>query len=117
MLVRSNQILAVYHLHTQQPSWRPPTDIYETETELVIQIEIAGMRDGHFHLGLTDRYLTIQGSRADSTPERRAYHQLEINSGDFRVQIALPVPVRAETEMVRANYDDGFLRITLTKLK
>lgn len=117
MLVRSNQILAVYHIHTQQPSWRPPTDIYETETELVVQIEIAGMRDGHFHLSLTDRQLAIQGTRNDATPERRAYHQLEINSGDFRVDIALPVPVQAETEAVKANYDDGYLRVTLTKLK
>jgi len=117
MLVRSNQIFAVYHVHTLRPSWRPPTDVYQTATEVVVKIEIAGMRDGHFHLSLTDQILTVQGTRAEQAEERRAYHQLELNSGDFRVQVELPVAVDTGTEAIRAIYDDGFLQITLPKLK
>lgn len=116
MLVRSNQIFTVYHVHMPKPAWRPPTNVYETETEVVVQIEVAGMRDGHFHLSLNGRHLAIQGVRTDQTNERRAYHQLEVNSGDFRVQIELPTDVHAESDSVQANYDDGFLRITLRKL-
>jgi HSP20 family molecular chaperone IbpA len=116
MLVRSNQIFTVYHVHMPKAAWRPPTDVYETETEVVVQIEIAGMRDGHFHLSLNGRHLVIQGARSQAVSERRAYYQLEINSGDFQTQIELPSDVAAETELIRANYDDGFLRITLRKL-
>ncbi|HKZ69108.1 MAG TPA: Hsp20/alpha crystallin family protein [Anaerolineales bacterium] len=114
MLIRSSQIYAVYHIHARQPAWRPPTDVYETETELVVQIEIAGMRDGHFHLSVQDRMLIVHGSRADGTPERRAYHQMEVNSGDFWTEIELPIPVEAAS--ARAEYDDGFLRINLPKV-
>lgn len=115
MLVRSTQIFTVYHIHAPQPAWRPPTDVYDTETELVIQIEIAGMRDGHFHLSVQDRLLVVYGSRIDPTQERRAYYQMEVNSGDFRVELELPLAVEAAT--LQSNYADGFLRITLPKLK
>ena len=42
MLSYSTRLISIRHVHL----WRPPTDIYETETQLVVQIEIAGMRDG-----------------------------------------------------------------------
>jgi HSP20 family molecular chaperone IbpA len=115
MFVRTTQIYTVYHSHVPQSAWRPPTDVYETETDLVVQIEIAGMRDGHFHLNLQDRVLTIYGARSDPARERRAYHQMEINSGDFRVAVDLPLP--ADPANIQATYDDGLLRITLPKLK
>ena len=115
MLARSTQIFTVYHVHARQPAWRPPTDVYETETELALQIEIAGMRDGHFHLNLQDRLLIVYGAREGSVTERRAYHQLEVNSGDFRVELELPVA--CDPTAMRAEYDDGFLRISLPKAR
>ena len=121
MLTRSTQVFTVYHVHTPQSVWQPPTDVYETETDLIVQIEVAGMRDGHFHLSAQDRLLIVYGARADprlklsGALERRAYHQMEIDVGDFRAEIELPTPV--DTASVRADYDDGFLRITLPKLR
>ncbi len=114
MLIRSNQIFTVFHVHAVKPSWRPPTDVYETETEVVVQIEIAGMRDGHFHLSVQGRHLVIHGTRNEQIQERRAYHQLEINAGDFRAQIELPALV--DGAAAQANYDDGFLSIRLPKV-
>ncbi|MBM4424291.1 MAG: Hsp20/alpha crystallin family protein [Chloroflexi bacterium] len=112
MLVRSSQLFRLFRAHS--PTWRPPTDVYETEHEMIVQIEIAGMRDGHFHLSIQDRLMVVYGSRDDNTHERRAYHQLEIHSGDFRAEVELSSPV--DTASVIADYDDGFLRIILPKL-
>ena len=115
MLVRSTEIFTVYHIHAPQPVWRPPADLYETDSDLVVQIEIAGMRDGHFHLNLQDRLLIIHGTRGSRSRERRAYHQMEVNSGDFRLELELPLLV--DTTAFQADYDDGFLRISLPKLR
>lgn len=115
MLVRSTQIFTVYHVHARQPAWRPPTDVYETETELVVQIEISAMRDGHFHLNLHDRLLIVYGAREDPVREPRAYHQMEVNRGDFRVELALPTAL--DPAGLQAEYDDGVLRITLPKVR
>lgn len=115
MLVRSTHIYTVVHSHSGMAAWRPPTDMYETETDIVVQVEIAGMRDGHFHLSLQNQHLLIHGARVDNASQRRAYHQMEIHSGDFYTEVDLPAPVAGDS--IHAEYDDGVLRITLPKLK
>lgn len=102
------------HFHWQvssrQHAWRPPTDVYVTDEAVIVRVEIAGMRDGEFSISLEDHTLTIRGSRPDQ-PERRAYHQMEIRFGEFRTAVGLHWPV--DTDMIDAEYKDGFLRIIL----
>lgn len=114
MFIRSTQVYTVYHVHSPQSVWRPLTDVYETDTEMVVEIEIAGMRDGHFHLNVQDQTLIIYGTRPAPARQRRAYHQMEVNSGDFRVELDLRTPI--EPTLMQADYDDGFLRIRLPKI-
>ncbi len=94
--------------------WRPPTDVYETETSVVVRVEIAGMRESDFSVSLEDRLLVIRGTRPD-TSERRAFHQMEIPFGEFSTEIDLPVVV--DLEGIEAIYRDGFLQIILPKAK
>jgi len=35
--------------------WRPPTDVYETDTSVVVKVEIAGMREEDFDISLSSR--------------------------------------------------------------
>ncbi|MBI4771089.1 MAG: Hsp20/alpha crystallin family protein [Chloroflexi bacterium] len=97
----------------QPPGWCPPTDLYETEDKLVVQVEIAGMRHSDFNVVLNDRRLTISGVRRDSG-ERRAYYQMEVHFGEFRVDLELPTPVSLQG--IEAGYHDGFLRMLFPKL-
>lgn len=94
--------------------WRPPTDVYETEVEIVVRVEIAGMKEDDFTIELNDRYLSIRGVRPD-IPERRAYHQMEIRFGEFNTEVELPSAVIADG--VEAVYRDGFLRVVLPKAR
>ncbi|HVP58175.1 MAG TPA: hypothetical protein VMU02_08750, partial [bacterium] len=48
--------------------WRPLTDVYETDRELVIRMDVAGMDARDFDLTLRGRVLTIRGVRRDPTP-------------------------------------------------
>jgi HSP20 family protein len=62
--------------------WSPPTDVYETEDEYVVRVEIAGLSENDFQITVEDNFLMINGNRSD-IPERRAYQQMEIRFGKF----------------------------------
>ncbi len=100
--------------HVRPNVWRPSTDVYETEENVIVKMEIAGMRDEDLEVTIQDSLLLISGSRSDST-ERKAYHQMEIPFGKFSLGIELPVRVNIDT--ATADYKDGFLTIQLPKEK
>ena len=99
--------------HVRSTTWSPPTDVYETEENCVIKVEVAGMRDEDFEVGFENNVLTIRGNRPDFN-EKRAYHQMEIRFGRF--EIAVEIPVVVDIEQAVAEYKDGFLVILLPKV-
>ena len=101
-----------WRLTMRSPTWRPPTDVFETENALIVRIEIAGLHESEFSIQLDGRYLTINGTRPDVS-ERRAYHQMEIHFGEFSVDLEIPFNVIADS--IEAVYNNGFLRVTLPK--
>ena len=94
--------------------WNPPTDVYETAENLIIKVEVAGMRDEDFEVAIEKNILMISGSRPDQN-ERRAYHQMEIMFGKFEIGIQLPVHI--DIDHALADYKDGFLTITFPKVQ
>ena len=54
-MVAPGRWVLVRHTHT----WRPPTDVYETDENVVVRVEIAGMKETDFSVALTDRMLII----------------------------------------------------------
>ena len=95
--------------------WYPPTDVYETEDEIVVQVEVAGVQQSDFSITLHDRRLLISGARTDRSPLRRAYYQLEVHFGEFRSEVDLPHAV--DETRIDAEYSHGFLRVVLPKLQ
>ncbi len=92
--------------------WRPPTDVYETEDFVVIKVEIPGMTPDDFEISFAERILQIRGTRLDR--ERKlSYHCLEIQYGEFLSEVYLPG--RYVEEAIDAQYENGFLDITLPK--
>lgn len=92
--------------------YQPPTDVYETENNFVIRIEIAGMKNGEFSVSIEQNMVTVSGIRPDSTGPC-AYYQMEIHYGEFGVQVDLPD--RIDADNIEAFYEDGILEITLPK--
>ena len=95
--------------------WVPPTDFVETEDQLIVQVEIAGVKLSDLVVSLQDRRLIISGTRSDRGPAQRAYHQMQVRFGDFATEVELPAPV--DEGAIEASYIDGFLRIVLLKQK
>ena len=106
-------------------TWRPPTDVYETDDSVVVQVEIAGMEEGDavftskFTISLSGRNLTITGVRNDPLTEAQgltlSYQQMEIRYGEFETEVYLPWAIVEEE--IEATYEDGFLRVVLPKAK
>jgi len=96
------------------PKWKPPTDVYETERELVVQMDIAGMHSDGFTVEFADGVLTIGGERKARHEDKPTYHAMEVQVGPFERRLRLPVPV--DPESMRASYEDGFLVVRLAKI-
>ncbi len=111
-----SQVLQLFgwQIQTRPMLWSPPTDVYEINEAYIVRVEIAGMREEDFEITLQDNYLFIQGSRTD-TPERRAYHQMEIRFGRFATIVELPPGI--DIQHIEAEYHNGFLFVTLPKAK
>jgi HSP20 family protein len=92
--------------------WRPPTDLMELDDRYIVRVEIAGVIESDFLVLLDQNLLSIQGVRADLS-ERRAYHQMEINFGEFYSAVEIPGPV--ESQLVTADYQHGLLWVYLPK--
>ncbi len=114
MFERRREVLHAVAWQVSSGVWSPPTDMYETETEYVVRVEIAGMREDDFEVTYEDGFLLIDGVRPDSA-ERRAYHQMEIRFGKFSTAVAIPGAV--DLEASEAGYKDGFLVVVLPKAK
>lgn len=52
--------------------WRPPIDVFETEDEVIILVEIAGMKQKDFNIALHGNTLTIHGDRPEKIETRNA---------------------------------------------
>lgn len=102
-----------YRPNMHSRTWRPATDIYETEENVIVLVEIAGSSENDFSISMDRNVLTIKGVRSSPVEERLAVHQMEIPFGDFTVEIVFPMDV--DLENVTATYNNGFLKITLPK--
>ncbi len=103
-------------LRAPAPSFAPPVDVYETDGEVVVRMEIAGIDPTTISITIMadEHLLTISGERSDpAAGQPRKYHNMEIECGPFRRQIRLPVEI--DESGATAHYSDGFLVVSLPK--
>jgi HSP20 family protein len=94
--------------------WRPQVDIFETPEEIIIQAELAGVRQESIALEIAPDMVKITGTRTVYAPcEEARFHLAEIPCGDF--ERALSLPALIDTETATATYSNGLLEIRLTK--
>jgi HSP20 family protein len=99
---------------TGNRSWAPVVDLYETKDDLVLTMEVPGVRDKDVTVSITGDLLTIKGERRleHDVKEHQILH-VERNYGKFERMVQLPIPVQADK--VKASYRDGVLEVRLPK--
>lgn len=94
--------------------WQPPTDVYETDDDIVIKVSIAGVEGQHVVVEFNGDVITICGVRRGPDPGSvRTYHQMEIRNGYFERRIILRRPFDAKGAATELR--EGFLYVYIPK--
>jgi len=94
--------------------WAPPTDVYETETEFIVTMDIAGMDRRDISVLTDGKVLTIRGVRNEVAPRgKKQFHKMEIQVGPFQRFIQIPGTIDGQS--LHTNYANGFLEVRLKK--
>jgi HSP20 family protein len=97
-----------------QGAGTPVVDMYATNDNLVVTVELPGVSDKDVQLSVTGDVLSIRGKRLDADEAKDAhYYWGERWFGQFERHIALPFPVNADS--ITAAFKEGVLTVTLPK--
>ncbi len=97
----------------------PLMDIYETEKELIAELQVPYMDPSKVHVSIEGnedepKILKIEGSEEDEKKEEgKNYYRKEIRTGHFVRMFRLPIPVQEDS--AEATYENGILRIIMKK--
>ena len=98
----------------RQPTWEPPADILETETEVLAIVALPGVDLEQAQAAIEDSDLVISGTRVLPEQLRTAtIHRLELPQGRFYRRLRLPA---GRYSGVRRAVAAGCLVITLQKV-
>jgi len=104
-------------LAEQEPGvrvWAPAVDIFETDKNVVLKVELAGVHPNDVEVRVENNTLYLKGQRKeDKEVKEPKYHQVERLFGSFERSFTLPQSL--DSEKVAAEYHDGILTLTLPK--
>jgi HSP20 family protein len=96
-------------------TFMPAAEMEETESEILLKLEVPGMEAKDIDLEVSDDMVEIKGERKTETKtEERGVVRSEMYYGRFDRRIPLPTPIRSD--QVQAEYKNGILTITLPKV-
>ena len=96
--------------------WTPKCDIYETESAIIVLLEIPGVSEDDIQIAFDPEsgIMSVIGNRQSIAPEgRRRVLQMELPSGPF--EKILRVNVYLHENSISATLDNGILKIVLPK--
>lgn len=95
-------------------TWAPAVDIYEDEDQLVLTAEIPGISEKDVEIKVEDNTLSIHGERKlEKETKEENYHRIERSYGSFYRSFTIPRNV--DQEKIKAEHDNGVLKITMPK--
>jgi HSP20 family protein len=92
--------------------WLPPADVYETDDDIVIELDAPGCHTENLSVEAVDGQLVITGERQPTEGATRRYRS-ERWTGRFVRTFTLQPNVRGDD--VRADYHDGVLTVHVPK--
>lgn len=121
--ISDDMLLQMFRISgTSGEIWSPRVDVYETNESIIVKVCAAGLDPDRVELTLSSdsKFLCLRGVRVENDedkPQRLRYYQLEVYYGPFERIVALPADIQVDREKLTAAYKDGFLKVTLPKLK
>lgn len=95
---------------SQQDAWTPLVEVIAEESNLVILVDLPGVRPDDIELAFSGGLLTISGQRTERQRSGERYSQ-ERPLGTFRRSLTFPTGVSEGN--IETNLEDGVLEITV----
>lgn len=92
------------------------TDVYETDKDVVVEMQIPGFKKEDIKISFQDGYLKVEGKAEEAKEEKeKSYWRKEIRRGSFlRV---IPILREVEVKKAKAKLKDGILQVVLPKVE
>jgi len=92
----------------------PPCDIFETDKEIVVKVELPEVKKENLYVTLENNLLTIRGERKlETETNKEGYHRVERSYGEFVRNFTLPAII--DPAKINAEFKEGLLRVVLPK--
>ena len=96
------------------PTLAPAADIYETDEEYVVELEVPGYEEKELEIEVTDHTLRVKGERAEEKEKKeKAFHLHERLEKAFERRFTLPA--EADPGKAKAVFTKGVLEIHVAK--
>jgi HSP20 family protein len=97
------------------PTLPPAADIYETDEEFVVELEVPGFEEQELEIEVSDHRLTVKGQRTEAKDkEEKTFRLRERLERTFERRFELPAD--ADTDHVEARFGHGVLEVHTPKL-
>jgi HSP20 family protein len=94
--------------------WSPAADVYETNDEVILSVELPGVRLEDVHLEALDGKLRVSGvRRSDHDVVPRQFVRMERIYGNFTRDFAVPASI--DSSRIKATLRAGILRVVAPK--
>ena len=101
---------------TGKEDWTPQLDLYETDTMFILEADLPGVKEQDVSVEVENNELVLQGQRSfERVTTQDSFHCSERRSGRFVRRLRLPASV--DQAQMRAEFDNGVLRVTFPKIQ
>lgn len=98
------------------PAPLPAADVFETEKELVVELDVPGYEEAELSVEVTDHTLTIIGEqKAEKQDKEKTFYLHERLEKHFERRFTLPA--EADTKHVDARFRTGVLEVHIPKIE
>jgi HSP20 family protein len=118
---RMNRLFSDFSRGIERPElldeveWAPPLDVLEDKDDIIVRVDVPGMKPDGIDLSISGDALYIRGERKqEAEREDENYHSIERGYGKFDRRVTLPTSVRMDA--IKASYKDGVLTVRLPKM-
>ncbi len=98
------------------PAPMPAADVYETDDDFIVELEVPGYEQKHLEIELTNHTLVVRGELETAKEEKEKSFRLhERLEQSFERRFAVPHEV--DLERFHADFGKGVLKVTAPRLK
>jgi HSP20 family protein len=98
------------------PAPLPAADLYETERELIVELDVPGYDEKELALEVTEHTLIVKGERLEEKEEKeKTFYLHERLEKHFERSFTLPA--EADVDKMKAKFDAGVLKVHVPKVE